>query len=74
MMQPYKLHSMLSEKKSNFDMDLINGNRVAVNTALQKLDSAIRNLSKADSSELRKNVKNLEKAKDFIIKYNKANV
>ena len=60
----------IEEKRvfSDFDRSLVIGNRVRVNSALQELDFATRNLK---SLEKKGYAKDLEKAMELIIKYNK---
>jgi hypothetical protein len=62
----------LSEKSNtSYDRDLVVGNRKRVNSALQLLDQAVRNLKRLDDKTLWSHVKDLRKAQDLIVAYNK---
>lgn len=60
-----------SKSYASYDRDIVTGNRRRVNIALQSLDQAVRNLKRLDDKTLLSHVKDLRKAQDLIVAYNK---
>jgi len=63
--------ALLEKSYASYDRDLVVSNRTRVNQALQLLDQATRNLKRLDDKTLWSHVKDLRKAQDLIVSYNK---
>ena len=57
------------KKRSDYDQSLVDGNRLRINRAVQDLETAYHNISKADSDTLREIAERLQHALDSLITY-----
>ena len=68
------LQKVLASEVSDYDKALILGNRLKVNSAIQELDFALRNLQAVDDEKILTDVEKLELALALMKEYNEAMV